>query len=78
MSARSIGPNLLCEETESGAGKRELGWFQVAREQDQDARHWGGVPWGEDLGSEPKASVVELPGCPVGGLPLSLGKEWHS
>lgn len=42
---------------------------------------WGGrrgVPKGADLGSGPKAGVVELPGCPIASLPLSLGKEWHS
>lgn len=38
----------------------------------------GGVPKRAYLGSGPKASVVPLPGCPAGGLTLSLSKERHS
>lgn len=62
MSARSIGPNLLCEETESGAGKRELGWFQVAREQDRDARHWGVSPGGKIWAQNPRPVLLNCQG----------------
>lgn len=50
------------------------GWFQVAREQDEDARHLGTSSRGADLGSGLKAGVVRLAGWPIGGLPPSSGR----